>query len=104
MDTSHSEDQSSRNALGIAILIVAALVCLIWLIPGVIAFIASVFGLIVGLIAGVFSLIALFFAGIFWLIFGLMATLLFFVPFILAGGLAIIIAVALAKMLRGASD
>jgi len=104
MDTSDSEDQSSRNALGIAILIVAALVCLIWLIPGVIAFIAGVFGLVVGLIAGVFGLIALVFAGVFWLIFGLMAVLLFFVPFILAGALALIIAVALTKMLRGAND
>lgn len=95
-------DAGSRSALGIAILIVAAIIGLLWLVPAVIGFIVQVFALVIGLIVGIFTVIAAVFSAVFWAIFALMGLLLFFLPLMMAGALAIIIAVALVKMLRGA--
>lgn len=95
-------DAGSRSALGIAILIVAAVIGLLWFVPAVIGFIAQVFALAIGLIVGIFAVIAAVFSAVFWAIFALMSLLLIFLPMMLAGALAIIIAVAIVKMLRGA--
>jgi hypothetical protein len=99
---SREADSGSRNALGIAVLIVAGIIGLLWFVPAVIGFIAQVFALVIGLVVGIFAAIAWVFAAVFWGIFALMGFLLFFLPMILAGALAVIIAVAIVKMLRGA--
>ena len=101
-DQPRESDTGSRNALGFAILIVAAVIGLLWFVPAVIGFIVHVFAFIIGLIVGVIAFIAWVFTAVFWGIFALMGFLLLLVPFMLAGALAIIIAVVIVKMLRGA--
>ncbi len=101
VDAPEGSEKKSSNSLGIAILVVAIFMASFWFFPWMLALVGGFFALVFGLVAGILGLIVGLLGALFGLLVGLMSLLLFFVPVILAGALAVIIAMAIIKALRG---
>ena len=99
-----SAPKKSSNSLGLAILIVFAAVVCYWLWPLFFGLGIGLIGAFVGLLAGLIGLVVGLLAGILGLVVGILSIFLVFVPFILAGALAVFIALAIVKALQSSSN